>query len=225
MKAVRRITPEKMLRFLQAFNANCHPMCPNPDLVFAGLGFDQAFETFAEWMRYQPLIGIKPTASTWLAGLGFDQAFETFAEWMRYQPLIGIKPMASTWLSDPLASKRTQARLNEMATAERDPASGPTTLPKLINLENFRRWEQAFCQFLRFCYNEQGFPLSYVIRLNNQQEVTATERSGTVGKNWTFPSWMEYNVRCAALEGPQFTTNNHAVWVLLCNAVQDGPAW
>jgi len=193
MKAVRRITPEKMLRFLQAFNANCHPMCPNPDLVFAGLGFDQAFETFAEWMRYQPLIG--------------------------------IKPMASTWLSDPLASKRTQARLNEMATAERDPASGPTTLPKLINLENFRRWEQAFCQFLRFCYNEQGFPLSYVIRLNNQQEVTATERSGTVGKNWTFPSWMEYNVRCAALEGPQFTTNNHAVWVLLCNAVQDGPAW
>jgi len=48
MDAVRRITPEKMSRFDR-------------------LGFDQAFETFAEWMRYQPLIGIKPTASTWFS--------------------------------------------------------------------------------------------------------------------------------------------------------------
>jgi len=94
-------------------------MCPNPDLVFAGLGFDQAFETFAEWMRYQPLIGIKPTAST--------------------------------WLSNPLASERTQACLDEMATAEGNPAFGPTTtLPKLTNPDNFCQWEQSFRQFLCF---------------------------------------------------------------------------
>lgn len=158
MEAVRCITPEKMSRFLQAFNANRHPMCPNPDLVLAGLGFDQAFETFTEWMRYQPLIGIKPTAST--------------------------------WLRDPLASERTQAHLHEMATAKREPATGPIALPKLINLENFRRWEQAFHQFLRFRYNEQGFPLLYVIHLKEQQQVTATERSGTVRKDGMFPSWI-----------------------------------
>ena len=40
-----------------------------------------------------------------------------------------------------------------------------------------------------------------------------------------FPGWMEYNVRCAALEGPQFKNDNHDVWVLLCNAVRDGPGW
>mmetsp|Transcript_21719 Transcript_21719/g.60331 ORF Transcript_21719/g.60331 Transcript_21719/m.60331 type:complete len:104 (-) Transcript_21719:812-1123(-) len=68
--------------------------------------------------------------------------------------------------------------------------------------------------------------LLYVIRQKEQQEVmTSKQRSGTVGKDGTFSSWMEYNVQCAALEGPQFTTDNHAVWVLLCNAVQDGPAW
>ena len=36
---------------------------------------------------------------------------------------------------------------------------------------------------------------------------------------------MEYNVWCAAPEVSQFITDKHAVWVLLCNAVQDGPAW
>jgi len=69
---------------------------------------------------------------------------------MRFQPLIGIKPTASTWLSDPLASERTQARLHEKATAERDPASVPIALPKLTNHDNFRQWERSFRQFLRF---------------------------------------------------------------------------
>ena len=36
---------------------------------------------------------------------------------------------------------------------------------------------------------------------------------------------MEYNVRCAVFDGPQFTTDKHDVWVLLCHAVQEGPGW
>jgi len=55
--------------------------------------------------------------------------------------------------------------------------------------------------------------------------VTDEQRSGTVGADGMYSSWMEYNARCAALEGLQFVTDNHAVWVLLCNALQDGPAW
>mmetsp|Transcript_21713 Transcript_21713/g.60316 ORF Transcript_21713/g.60316 Transcript_21713/m.60316 type:complete len:370 (-) Transcript_21713:139-1248(-) len=188
INAVRQITPEKMSETMRNFNTNQHPICPNPEPVFARLGFDQAFETFAEWICYQPLIGVKPTAST--------------------------------WLSEPLAAEQTMAQLAQMATIEKD-----ISLPKLSNIDNFRQWEQSFCQFLQFHYNENGFPLSYVIQLKEQQEVTAVKRSVTVRNDGMFPSWMEYNVRCALFDSPQFMTDNHDVWVLFCHAVREGPGW
>ena len=193
LSAVKQITSERVSKFLQTFNSIRSPLCPNPSPVFAGVGFEQVFDTFAEWMRYQPLIGLQPTASN--------------------------------WLRDPLASERTLARLHEMETADSDPTSGPTALPKLTSYAHFRRWEESFRQFLHFRYNKQCFPLSYVIRQKEREEVTDEQRSGTVGTDGMYSGWMEYNACCAALEGPQFVTDNQAVWVLLCNAVRDSPAW
>mmetsp|Transcript_5835 Transcript_5835/g.16624 ORF Transcript_5835/g.16624 Transcript_5835/m.16624 type:complete len:276 (-) Transcript_5835:574-1401(-) len=42
------------------------PKCPNLHEVFISESLIQMLLTFGEWIRYQPLIGIKPTANTWL---------------------------------------------------------------------------------------------------------------------------------------------------------------
>eukprot|EP00536_Pseudo-nitzschia_multiseries_P019147 jgi/Psemu1/59216/gm1.59216_g len=134
----------------------------------------------------------------------------TWANWARYQPLIGVKPRAIDWSANPNNLELQQFRSDDGS-----------------NLTKFREWEEGFCQNLRYRFNSEGFPILYVIRPQEKEDVDDEVRSGTVGQNSTdvYPTWSDYNERCSVLSGHQYDEDNNVVWRLLCDATRKEPGW
>eukprot|EP00536_Pseudo-nitzschia_multiseries_P014240 jgi/Psemu1/38034/gm1.38034_g len=105
----------------------------------------------------------------------------TWANWARYQPLIGVKPRAIDWNANPDNLKLQQFRIKMMQSSEK--SQEKATLPELKDLSKFREWEEGFCQNLRYRFNSEGFPILYVIRPQEKEEVDDEARNGTVVMN------------------------------------------
>eukprot|EP00536_Pseudo-nitzschia_multiseries_P011194 jgi/Psemu1/28141/gm1.28141_g len=101
------------------------------------------------------------------------------------------------------------------------------TPPELKDLTKFIEWEEGFRQNLRYRFNSEGFPILYVIRPQEKEDVDDEARSGTVGQNPTdaYPTWSDYNEQCGVLSGHQYDEDNSVVWRLLCDATRKGPGW
>eukprot|EP00536_Pseudo-nitzschia_multiseries_P013185 jgi/Psemu1/34337/gm1.34337_g len=149
----------------------------------------------------------------------------TWANWARYQPLIGVKPRAIDWNANPNNLELQQFRIKMMESSVK--SQEKATPPELKDLSKFREWEEGFCQNLRYRFNSEGFPILYVIRPQEKEDVTDEARSGTVGQSPTdtYPTWSDYNERCGVLSGHQYDEDNNVVWRLLCDATRKGPGW
>eukprot|EP00536_Pseudo-nitzschia_multiseries_P015649 jgi/Psemu1/43339/gm1.43339_g len=120
----------------------------------------------------------------------------TWANWARYQPLNGVKPRAINWNANPNNLELQQFRIKMMESSVK--SQEKSTPPELKDLTKFREWEEGFRQNLRYRFNSEGFPILYVIRPQEKEDVTDEARSGTVGQSPTdtYPTWSDYNERC-----------------------------
>eukprot|EP00536_Pseudo-nitzschia_multiseries_P016264 jgi/Psemu1/45523/gm1.45523_g len=136
----------------------------------------------------------------------------TWANWARYQPLIGVKPRAIDWNANPNNLELQQFRIKMMESSVK--SQEKVTPPELKDLTKFREWEEGFRQNLRYRFNSEGFPILYVIRPQEKEDVNDEARSGTVGQNPTdvYPTWSDYNERCGVLSGHQYDEDT----MLLC---------
>eukprot|EP00536_Pseudo-nitzschia_multiseries_P017059 jgi/Psemu1/49138/gm1.49138_g len=149
----------------------------------------------------------------------------TWANWACYQPLIGVKPRAIDWNANPNNLELQQFRIKMMESSVK--SQEKATPPELKDLTKFTEWEEGFRQNLRYRFNSEGFPILYVIRPQEKENVDDEARSGTVGQNPTdvYPTWSDYNERCGVLLGHQYDEDNNVVCRLLCDATRKGPGW
>ena len=49
------------------------PACPDKTAVYLGSQFTANLDTFVSWIKFQPIIGLQPTAAAWLEDLSATQ--------------------------------------------------------------------------------------------------------------------------------------------------------
>ena len=67
MESLRGITGSKLKNVIYNINRNKSPDCPQPNKVFLGATFEENVAVLVSWLKFQRVIGGRPTAAAWIS--------------------------------------------------------------------------------------------------------------------------------------------------------------
>ena len=193
---MKLLTNEKIKSIMYNITRNKSPECPEPGKVFLGAAFEDKMSILVSWLSFQRVIGASSSAAEWNA--------------------------------DAFAGVKTAERIQYYREVKESKGTEDLTLPEpLGDMRKFREFEDHLKSYLRTKRGAANIPLVYVIRDIDLSTVTNVERNGTVGSGPTdaYKNWDEYSIRCTALAGTHWESDNTSFWQVLSRLVRDGPGW
>lgn len=127
---------------------------------------------------------------------------------------------------DTSASTKTFERIQYYQEIKDSEGTEDISLPEALKeMRGFQDFQDNLETYLRTKHGAANVPLVYVICKDDAVE--AKDINGKVGMNSTdsYKNWDEYCIRCVAMSGTHWESDNSSFWQIHSKLVREGPGW